>query len=198
MNASIPLSESHMFINLQTFKIAQSMGFDQKNIFHRAAKLLEEQGELSDAIDLDDLPEMIEESVDNLLVVTSIAFVLDHTAMDKAQALVNDVFLAAVAENALESDPVSIRLFLKYVGRNGKLSDAIQKQQKIAASSYKGFLTSEETLVYVLESLTLLMKFMATLTHDVDLINRLILKKNDKWLAKSIEGREKALLAISA
>lgn len=174
-------------INLQTFKIAQSMGFDQKNIFHRLTKAMEEQGELVEAFDLNDHDETIEEAVDNLLVNTSIAYVIDPSSMMKAEAIVNEAFSTAVHDNAL-----SQRLITRFVISNGRMADAIQKQQKIAASHYKGAVSDAEAISAVFTTLQVLCSFLRSVTEDVDKINALILKKNQKWLEKSLHGIEHA------
>lgn len=176
-------------INLQTFKIAQSMGFDQKNIFHRLTKAMEEQGELVEAFDLKDYDETIEEAVDNLLVNTSIAYVINPASMMDAEALVNEAFNSASADSSLSQN-----LLIKYVISNGRMADAIQKQQKIAASHYKGAVTDDEAVTAVFATLKLLCSFLRSVTQDVDKINALILKKNQKWLEKSLHGIEHANL----
>jgi hypothetical protein len=170
-------------INLQTFKIAQSMGFDQKNIFHRLTKAMEEQGELVEAFELNDFDETIEEAVDNLLVNTSIAYVIKPSSMADAQGIVNDAFNSATFDSSLSQG-----LLMKFIIKNGRMSDAIQKNQKIAASHYKGAVTDEEALQAVYTTLKVLCSFLRSVTEDVDKINALILKKNKKWLEKSKEG----------
>jgi len=175
-------------INLQTFKIAQSMGFDQKNIFHRLTKAMEEQGELVGAFfELNDLNETIEEAIDNILVNTSIAYVINPASMMDAQNIVNDAFNSATFDNSLSQG-----LLMKFIIKNGLMSDAIQKQQKIAASHYKGAVTDDEALQAVYATLQVLCSFLHSVTEDVDLINALILKKNQKWLEKSLHGIEHA------
>jgi hypothetical protein len=174
-------------INLQTFKIAQSMGFDQKNIFHRLTKAMEEQGELVGAFELNDLNETIEEAVDNLLVNTSIAYVINPASMMDAQDIVNEAFNTATFDNSLSQG-----LLMKLIIKNGLMADSIQKQQKIAASHYKGDVTDDEALQAVYSTLKVLCSFLRSITEDVDLINALILKKNQKWLEKSIQGIEHA------
>lgn len=174
-------------INLQTFKIAQSMGVDQKNIFHRLTKAMEEQGELVGAFELNDLHETIEEAVDNLLVNTSIAYVINPASMKDAQNIVNEAFNSAVFDSSLSQG-----LLMKFIIKNGLMADAIQKQQKIAASHYKGAVTDDEALQAVYATLKVLCGFLHSVTEDVDLINALILKKNQKWLEKSLHGIEHA------
>ena len=174
-------------INLQTFKIAQSMGFDQKNIFHRLTKAMEEQGELVEAFEIKDHEETIEEAVDNLLVNTSIAYVINPASMMKAQDIVNEAFNSATFDNSLSQS-----LLMSFVIKNGRMADAIQKHQKIAASHYKGAVTDEEALQAVYATLKVLCSFLHSVTEDVDLINALILKKNQKWLEKSLHGIEHA------
>lgn len=176
-------------INLQTFKIAQSMGFDQKNIFHRLTKAMEEQGELVEAFELKDHEETIEEAVDNLLVNTSIAYVINPASMMKAQDIVNEAFNSATFDNSLSQS-----LLMSFVIKNGRMADAIQKHQKIAASHYKGAVTDEEAINSVYTTLKVLCSFLRSVTEDVDKINALILKKNQKWLEKSLHGIEQANL----
>ncbi len=169
-------------INLQTVKIAESMSYDQKDIFQRITKITEEQGELLEAIEeKDDIDESIEEAIDNILVISSIGFVIDNTSLLEAQKVVNAAFNAPNTHS-------THKVLIKYLISTGKMADAIQKQQKIAASSYKGFITSEEALSYVFDALKNVSVLLSTLTDDENLINEIIIKKNKKWAEKSIEG----------
>ena len=59
-------------IDLQEKLVKDSMIFDKKNLFQRNTKLTEELGELGEAIVLSDRSEMLEETIDTLLVALSI------------------------------------------------------------------------------------------------------------------------------
>ena len=99
-----------MLINLQLSKIAHVMSLDKRDIFHRLAKILEEQGELTKAILSQDKSEIIEETIDNLMVLTSIAYVVDERSMTEAQDIVNSIF----HKNIYNKDQV-ITLWMKYI-----------------------------------------------------------------------------------
>lgn len=172
-----------MKISLLTVKIAQAMGYDKKDIFQRLSKLLEEQGELLEAFMLSDFNETIEEAVDNLLVVTSIAFVINPDAIKMADDVVNNAFLGFPVDPS-----ISQQLLMEYIVSTGQMSDAIQKNRKVAASSYKGQVSDEEAITFIFKSLTILSRFLASQTNDVQKINALVLKKNTKWLEKSLLG----------
>lgn len=172
-----------MKISLLTVKIAQAMGYDKKDIFQRLSKLLEEQGELLEAFMLSDFNETIEEAVDNLLVVTSIAFVINPDAIKMADDVVNTAFLGFPVDPS-----ISQQLLMEYIVSTGQMSDAIQKNRKVAASSYKGQVSDEEAIAVIFKSLTILSRFLASQTNDVQKINALVLKKNTKWLEKSLLG----------
>lgn len=172
-----------MKISLLTVKIAQAMGYDKKDIFQRLSKLLEEQGELLEAFMLSDFNETIEEAVDNLLVVTSIAFVINPDAIKMADDVVNNAFLGFPVDPS-----ISQQLLMEYIVSTGQMSDAIQKNRKVAASSYKGQVSDEEAITVIFKSLTILSRFLASQTNDVQKINALVLKKNTKWLEKSLLG----------
>lgn len=172
-----------MKISLLTVKIAQAMGYDKKDIFQRLSKLLEEQGELLEAFMLSDFNETIEEAVDNLLVVTSIAFVINPDAIKMADDVVNNAFLGFPVDPS-----ISQQLLMEYMVSTGQMSDAIQKNRKVAASSYKGQVSDEEAITFIFKSLTILSRFLASQTNDVQKINALVLKKNTKWLEKSLLG----------
>lgn len=173
-----------MQINLLTFRIAQAMGYDQKDVFQRLSKLLEEQGELLEAFDLDDHDETIEEGVDNMLVITSIAYVIDPACMMRAEQVVIDAFKEGISMNANSQS-----LLTSYMISTGKMSDAIQKNRKVAASSYKGNVSDAEAVEIVFATLSKLCHFIASRTSDCEKVNALILKKNEKWLKKSLEGQ---------
>lgn len=169
-------------INLQISKIAESMSYDKKDIFQRITKIAEEQSELLEAIEeKEDIAEAIEESVDNILVVSSIAYVIDPTALMAAQNVVNKAFFA-------EKTQSTSQILIKYLISTGKMADAIQKNQKIAASSYKGFISNEEAIEIIFAALANVARLMATLTDDIQTINEIIIRKNKKWIEKSIEG----------
>lgn len=173
-----------MLIDLQINKIAAVMSFDKKDIFHRLAKILEEQGELAEALILNDHSEIIEESIDNLMVLTSIAYVVDDNAMILAQKIVNDVFCNhTYGSNNINS------LWMNYNVDIGKMSNAVQKNQRIGASSYKGFATSEEVVSLVMVAISHLTAFISLHTQDIDLLNAIIVKKNAKWHQKTVEGQ---------
>ena len=172
-----------MKISLLTVKIAQAMGYDKKDIFQRLSKLLEEQGELLEAFMLSDFNETIEEAVDNLLVVTSIAFVINPDAIKMADDVVNNAFLGFPVDPS-----ISQQLLMEYMVSTCQMSDAIQKNRKVAASSYKGQVSDEEAITFIFKSLTILSRFLASQTNDVQKINALVLKKNTKWLEKSLLG----------
>lgn len=169
-------------INLQITKIAESMSYDKKDIFQRVTKLTEEQSELLEAhVEKNDLQETIEEAVDNILVVSSIAYVIKHTSLLEAEKVVNMAYFA-------DKDMSTDMLMTKYLISTGKMSDAIQKNQKIAASSYKGFMSDDDTVATIFTALTNVARLLATVTDDIDLINDIIIRKNKKWIEKSIEG----------
>lgn len=174
-----------MLINLQLSKIAHVMSLDKRDIFHRLAKILEEQGELTKAILLQDKSEIIEETIDNLMVLTSIAYVVDERSMTEAQDIVNSIF----HKNIYNKDQV-ITLWMKYHVDLGEMSNAVQKNQKIGASAYKGFATDKEVIKLVMNAITHITAFLSFQTSDVELLNEIIVKKNAKWHAKTLDGMQ--------
>lgn len=186
-------------INFQVNEIKMAMSMDKKDPFQRLSKLLEEQGELLEAyFDNADILDSIEEAVDNLLVTTSIAYVIDNDSMLEMESIFSFHYQK---ENKPVYNPLihSLQsvdsLLIHFSIQNGKISDAVQKYLKVGASCYKGSLSKEEVLDYIKKSIVILSQVIHKLVEIAnvdrfDYVNKLICKKNSKWLEKSILGNK--------
>lgn len=176
-------------INFQVNEIQMAMNMDKKDPFQRLSKLLEEQGELLEAyFDKGDILDSIEEAVDNLLVTTSIAYVIDNDSMQEIESL----FSFNYQKEKFKSVDASL---INFTIQNGKISDAVQKYLKVGASSYKGSVTKDEVLDSIKKSIIILSDVINKLVEVAnvdrfDYVNNLICTKNNKWLEKSILGNK--------
>lgn len=187
-------------INLQVKKISEAMTFDKKDMFQRLTKLLEEQGELAEAILEHDIDNTIEESVDNLLVIASISYLIDNDSMVLLEEILNQSFEKSMQIKLPESDNAKFTSVLCdsviYNVTIGVMSDMIQKYLKVGASKYKGTVTKEEVLDSIQNAVKALVNLMTfsfvenNIPNDTEIVNDLILRKNEKWLEKSIEGNK--------
>lgn len=68
-------------LNIQINKIVEAMNIDKRGVFKRLTKLLEEQGELYEAYLSNNIPETVEEGMDNLIVLISLAYEVDKDSL---------------------------------------------------------------------------------------------------------------------
>ncbi len=176
-------------INFQVNEIKMAMSMDKKDPFQRLSKLLEEQGELLEAyFDKADILDSIEEAVDNLLVTTSIAYVIDNDSMIEMESLFSFYYQKEICKSVDTS-------LINFTIQNGKISDAVQKYLKVGASCYKGSVSKEEVLDCIKKSIVILSEVIHNLVEVAnvdrfDYVNNLICTKNSKWLEKSILGNK--------
>lgn len=170
-------------IDLQEKLVKDSMIFDKKNLFQRNTKLTEELGELGEAIVLSDRSEMLEETIDTLLVALSIH--LDLT--DDFNSL-NTIISDALSEKRYFQTEKIHLAFITLTGFVGRFAEAVQKYSGVATSSYKGKVSKEDVLTRVDKIIHQCAVLMAMQTSDYDIINEIILRKNEKWLKHAKKG----------
>lgn len=171
-------------LNIQINKVTEAMNIDKRGVFKRLTKLLEEQGELYEAYLLNDLPSIIEEGVDNLIVLISLAYEINPESLIMVQEVANEG-LEKAFENVLNMHKIDRSLkVMNYSVAIGHVADFFQKYENVASSVYKGKSTAEETLLSVNTAIFNLMNFVGLLCKDVALINELIIKKTNKWIEK--------------
>lgn len=167
-------------INIQIAKVEHTMTIDNRGIFKRLGKLLEEHGELYEAYLSNHQENIVEEAIDNLIVLVSLAYEINKDSLFQIGHIVNKGFNN---ENDIEIDDNS-KLLIKYSILIGKMSDSIQKHEQIVSSRYKGGITSEETLLSISNSIFTLMNFVSRISRDSSFINQLIIDKVYKWTEK--------------
>lgn len=177
-------------IFLQLNKIQDAMAMDKKDPFQRLSKLLEEQGEMVEAyFDKKDYIDTIEEAIDNLLVSSSIAYVIDHDSLIQMESIFN----SSIKDEGIYSVEKEL---INFIIQTGKISDIVQKYLKVGASCYKGSVTKEETINEIKLGIVILSKIIKRLVvreefELISYVNSIINKKNNKWMEKSILGNIK-------
>lgn len=170
-------------INLQQKLVKNSMIFDKKSLFQRNTKLTEEMGELGEAIVLADFSEMLEETIDTLLVAVSI-----HLDLSDDFEGMNSLVSSAVDESSsykLESFHIE---FIKLTGYVGRFAEAVQKYSGVATSVYKGKVSKEDVLARIDTVIKQCALLMAMQSNDHAVMNEIILRKNEKWLKHARKG----------
>jgi hypothetical protein len=170
-------------IDLQQKLVKNSMVFDRKNLFQRNTKLTEEMGELGEAIVLNDRSEMLEETIDTLLVAVSIHLDLVED-FESLNTIIDDAFSQS---STYQSEKVHMA-FITLTGYVGRFAEAIQKYSGVATSSYKGKVSKEEVLSRIDKVIEQCAVLMAMQTSNHDIVNEIILKKNEKWLNHARKG----------
>lgn len=170
-------------LNIQINKVTEAMNIDKRGIFKRLTKLLEEQGELYEAFLANDVPMTIEEGMDNLIVLISLAYEVDANSLVLVQEIANEgiekaepTVMTNKADKALKAMNYSVAM--------GHVADIFQKYESVASSVYKGKSTAEETLLAVNTAIFALMSFIGLISKDVAFMNTLIIKKTNKWIEK--------------
>lgn len=170
-------------IDLQQKLVKNSMVFDRKNLFQRNTKLTEEMGELGEAIVLNDRSEMLEETIDTLLVAVSIHLDLVED-FESLNTIIDDAFSQS---RTYQSEKVHMA-FITLTGYVGRFAEAIQKYSGVSTSSYKGKVSKEEVLSRIDKVIEQCAVLMAMQTSNHDIVNEIILKKNEKWLNHARKG----------
>lgn len=170
-------------LNIQINKVTEAMNIDKRGIFKRLTKLLEEQGELYEASLANDVSMTIEEGMDNLIVLISLAYEVDANSLVLVQEIANEgiekaelTVMTSKADKALKAMNYSVAM--------GHVADIFQKYESVASSVYKGKATAEETLLAVNTAIFALMSFIGLISKDVAFMNTLIIKKTNKWIEK--------------
>lgn len=170
-------------IDLQQKLVKNSMIFDRKNLFQRNTKLTEEMGELGEAIIRNDRSEMLEETVDTLLVAVSIHLDL----VDNFEKL-NTIIDTAIIEKCSYKIEKFQMSFITLAGYVGRFAEAIQKYSGISTSSYKGKVSKDEVIERIDKVIEQCAILIAMQTGDHDTVNEIILRKNEKWLKHARKG----------
>ena len=131
-------------INLQQKLVKNSMIFDRKNLFQRNTKLTEEMGELGEAIIINDLSEMLEETIDTLLVAVSIHLDLVEN-FESLTTIINNAF----SEKCSYQSKKVHMAFIKLTGYVGRFAEAVQKYSGVSTSAYKGKVSKEEVIIRI-------------------------------------------------
>lgn len=170
-------------INLQQKLVKNSMIFDRKNLFQRNTKLTEEMGELGEAIIINDLSEMLEETIDTLLVAVSIHLDLVEN-FESLTTIINNAF----SEKCSYQSKKVHMAFIKLTGYVGRFAEAVQKYSGVSTSAYKGKVSKEEVIIRIDRVIEQCAILMAMQTSDHDIVNEIILRKNEKWLNHARKG----------
>jgi NTP pyrophosphatase (non-canonical NTP hydrolase) len=171
-------------LDIQINKIVEAMNIDKRGIFKRLTKLLEEQGEMYEAYLSNNIPETVEEGIDNLIVLISLAYEVDKDSLLLVQEVANEGIEKAIQDTAELLKPDRNFQVMNYSVSIGHVADIFQKYESVASSVYKGKATAEETLLSVNTAIFNLMKFVGLISTDVDSMNELIIKKTNKWIEK--------------
>lgn len=171
-------------LNIQINKIVEAMNIDKRGVFKRLTKLLEEQGELYEAYLSNDIPKTVEEGIDNLIVLISLAYEVDKESLKIVQKVANEGIEKAIQDSVMMWKSDRSFKAMTYSVSIGNVADIFQKYESVASSVYKGKATAEETLLSVNTSIFDLMHFIGLLTTDVSLMNDLIVLKTNKWIEK--------------
>lgn len=171
-------------LDIQINKIVEAMNIDKRGIFKRLTKLLEEQGELYEAYLSNDINKTIEEGMDNLIVLISLAYEVDQNSLDIIQNVANEGIQKAVQDSIMMWKSDRSFKAMTYSVSIGNVADIFQKYESVASSLYKGKATAEETLLSVNTAIFDLMHFIGLITTDVSLMNDLIVLKINKWIEK--------------
>lgn len=171
-------------LDIQINKIVEAMNIDKRGIFKRLTKLLEEQGELYEAYLSNDTHKTVEEGMDNLIVLISLAYEVNKDSLLLVQEVAADGIKKAIQDTGDRLKPDRSFQAMNYSVSIGQVADIFQKYESVASSVYKGKATAEETLLSVNTAIFNLMSFIGLLSTDVDAMNTLIIKKTNKWIEK--------------
>lgn len=170
-------------IDLQQKLIKNAMVFDRKTLFQRNTKLTEELGELGEAVVLNDREEMIEETIDVMLVAISVHLDLsdDFDVLNKS---INQTF-----NNKRFTSSENITMdFIALTGYVGRFAEAIQKYSNVATSAYKGSVTKQDVIARIDKVIEQCALLIAMQTSDDEIVNEIIHRKNSKWLTYAKKG----------
>ena len=171
-------------INIQINKIVEAMTIDNRGIFKRLTKLLEEHGELYEAYLSNDMNKTVEESIDNLIVLISLAYEVDKNCLNTLQLLINESYDKGIADNNIMWKSDKTHLLMAYSVTTGAVADIFQKYENVISSRYKGAATADVTLASVCVAIQSLVYFISFVSKDSTLINSLMVNKTAKWLEK--------------
>jgi hypothetical protein len=138
---------------------------------------------LGEAIVLNDRSEMLEETIDTLLVAVSIHLDLVED-FESLNTIIDDAFSQS---STYQSEKVHMA-FITLTGYVGRFAEAIQKYSGVPTSSYKGKVSKEEVLSRIDKVIEQCAVLMAMQTSNHDIVNEIILKKNEKWLNHARKG----------
>lgn len=172
-----------IMIDLQQKLVKNSMIFDRKNLFQRNTKLTEEMGEFGEAIVMNDRSEMLEETIDTLLVAVSIHLDLIED-FESLNTIINNAFSEKCS---YQSEKVHMA-FITLTGYVGRFAEAVQKYSGVSTSAYKGKVSKEDVIVRIDRVIEQCAILIAMQTSDHDIVNEIILRKNEKWLNHARKG----------
>jgi NTP pyrophosphatase (non-canonical NTP hydrolase) len=170
-------------IDLQQKLIKNAMVFDRKTLFQRNTKLTEELGELGEAVVLNDREEMIEETIDVMLVAISV-----HLDLSDAFDVLNNNVNQAFNEKRFSPSENITMDFITLTGYVGRFAEAIQKYSNVATSSYKGTVTKQDVIDRIDKVIAQCALLIAMQTSDDKMVNEIIHRKNSKWLNYAKKG----------
>lgn len=168
-------------ISMNKSLVDTAMIFDQKPLDKRLTKLTEEFGELGEAILNDDKSEILEESIDVLVVALSIYLDLGKNLED-AEFVINATFKEKDISNNLYKSHIKLSVL------NGLFAESLQKYLGVATSVYKGVSTKEHLLSLVAQIMQGAVTIMKTQSVDGYFISEIINKKNGKWKKNAMKG----------
>jgi len=168
-------------INMNKSLVETAMIFDQKPLDKRLTKLTEEFGELGEAILADDKSEILEESIDVLVVALSIYLDLGKNLED-AELVINSTF----SENTISDNLYRSHIQLSVL--NGLFAESLQKYLGVATSVYKGISSKEQLTSLIAQIMQGAVEIIKTQSLDGDVISETINKKNGKWKKNAMKG----------
>lgn len=167
---------------LDLIKINKITQLDKKNIFERTLKLSEEVGEVSDAIldylnnkNNDNSKHIIEESIDSILIITSLMCMINKNYKDKNKL---NIEINTIVTDSYEY--LSMNLSKKL----GKISESILSYKNTSGCQYK-----KKTINDIINELTYALKYAILIITKVckennisiSFVEMLANKKMIKW-----------------
>lgn len=157
-------------ISMNKQLVETAMIFDQKPLDKRLTKLTEEFGELGQGIILEDKTEILEESIDVLIVALSIYLDLGKNIED-AELVINESFSnSKISDNLYKS-------YTQLAVINGLFAETLQKHLGVATSIYKGPVLKEHLVSLIEQIMQAAVGMIKTQSVDATLISATIDKK---------------------
>lgn len=168
--------------NFEKKKLMSAVSIDIKTYDGRITKLTEEMGELSGAILEGSLKDIIEESIDTLMIIVSIYIDLGGELNS-----LEDICYESFLNSNKHTNNLAI-MYLEYSKQVGLMAESLQKYSQTPTSTYKGIINKSEMLLTSRDLAAYCASFIGSLTSDHELVNSIISIKNAKWFKNALKG----------